>query len=197
MGIREQQKEKRRNEILYAGLDLFIRRGYSATKIKDIADQVGMSVGLLFHYFDSKEKLYEELIRQGVSFPMNLIGEDSYEDPLTCFQNMVEQIFHLIQIEPFAAKMFVLMNQAIYNEAAPPGVKELLKSFDVFTPAIKLIKKGQEMGTIREGDPHALAISFFCAIQGIAQQIAMEPSAPCPKSDWIMNIIKNDELKEE
>lgn len=55
MGMREQQKEKRRKEILLAGLDLYIRRGYSATKIKDIADQVGMSTGLLFHYFETKK----------------------------------------------------------------------------------------------------------------------------------------------
>lgn len=189
MGIREQQKEKRRIEILLAGLDLFIRRGYSATKIKDIADQVGMSVGLLFHYFETKEKLYEELIRQGVMYPMNLIGEDSL-DPLTVFQNMVEQIFHLIQLDPVVAKIFVLMNQALYNEAAPSGVKELLKSFDVFTPATRLMKKGQDTGTIREGNPQALAIAFLCAIQGIAEHIAMEPSASCPKSDWIIDIIR-------
>ena len=42
MGVRDIQKEKRRKEILEAGLDLFIRKGYAATKIKDIADQVGM-----------------------------------------------------------------------------------------------------------------------------------------------------------
>lgn len=55
MSTRDEQKEKRRKEILTAGLDLFIRKGYSATKIKDIAEHVGMSVGLLFHYFESKE----------------------------------------------------------------------------------------------------------------------------------------------
>ena len=66
MGIREEQREKRREEILAAGLDLFIRKGYVATKISDIAAQVGMSVGLLFHYFQSKENLYEELIKYGI-----------------------------------------------------------------------------------------------------------------------------------
>lgn len=189
MGIREQQKEKRRKEILLAGLDLFIRRGYSATKIKDIADQVGMSVGLLFHYFETKEKLYEELIRQGVTGPMDIMENNELE-PLMFFQNMVEQIFHYIQIESNSAKMFVLMNQAYYNEAAPTGVKDLLKNFDVYTPSIEWMKKGQEMGTIREGDPYALAVAFLCAIQGIAEQIAMKPFVPCPKSEWIIDIIR-------
>ncbi len=189
MGKREQQKEKRRVEILMAGLDLFIRRGYSATKIKDIADQVGMSVGLLFHYFETKEKLYEELIRQGVTGPMSMMENNELE-PLVFFQDMVEQIFHHIQIEPNSAKMFVLMNQAIYNEAAPIGVKDLLKNFDVYTPSIELMKVGQEMGTIREGDPYALTIAFWCSIQGIVEQIAMEPLVPHPKSEWIIDIIR-------
>ena len=86
--------------------------------------------------------------------------------------------------------MFVLMNQAYYNEAAPTGVKDLLRNFDVYTPSIELMKKGQEMGTIREGDPYALAIAFWCAIQGIAEQIAMEPFVPHPKSEWIIDIIR-------
>jgi AcrR family transcriptional regulator len=63
---RKEQKEKRRQEILCAALELFVSRGYAATKITDIAAQANMSTGLMFHYFESKEKLYEELIRMGV-----------------------------------------------------------------------------------------------------------------------------------
>lgn len=189
MGVREQQKEKRRKEILVAGLDLFIRKGYSSTKIKDIANQVGMSVGLLFHYFESKEKLYEELIKLGVMGPMSMVANTDME-PLMFFQAAVEQIFHYIKEDPFTAKMFILMNQAHYNEASPQKVKELLQGFDVFTPAIEIIKKGQVDGTIREGDPYALTIAFWCAIQGIAEQIAKDSSAPCPKGEWIIDIIR-------
>ena len=66
MGIRQEQKEQRRQEILYAALNLFVTKGYAATTITDIAESVSMSVGLLFHYFESKEKLYEELVRMGL-----------------------------------------------------------------------------------------------------------------------------------
>ena len=151
MGTRDEQREKRRQEILEMALDLFIRKGYAATKISDIAQNVGMSVGLLFHYFDSKEKLYEE---------------------------------------PFVAKMFVLMGQAFYNEAAPQGVKDLLQGLDIYTPTSMLMKKGQANGTIREGDPYALGIAYWCAIQGIAEQLAMYPDSPCPESDWIVDMIR-------
>lgn len=189
MGIREQQKEKRRQEILEAGLDLFIRKGYSATKIKDIADQVGMSVGLLFHYFETKEKLYEELVKLGISGPMSMMTNTDVE-PLEFFQVCAEQIFKYIQEEPFGAKMFVLMSQVYYSEGAPQSIQDMMRDFDVFTPTTEIMKKGQENGTIREGDSYALSIAYWCAIQGIAEMIALNPNTPCPKGEWIIDMIR-------
>jgi AcrR family transcriptional regulator len=189
MGVREQQKEKRRQEILEAGLDLFIRKGYSATKIKDIADRVGMSVGLLFHYFETKEKLYEELVKLGVSGPMSMVTNTDVE-PLEFFQMCAEQIFECIQGEPFVAKMFVLMSQVYYSEGTPQSIQDIMKDFDIFTPTTAIMKKGQENGTIREGDPYALSIAYWCSIQGIAEIIALNPNTPCPKGDWIIDMIR-------
>ncbi len=189
MGIREEQKEKRREEILMAGLNMFIRKGYASTKISDIAKHVGMSVGLLFHYFDSKEKLYEELISMGLSGPMSVM-EFSDMEPILFFERTAKQIFHFVQTESFAANMFVLMSQVFYNEAAPQSIKEMLQNFDIYTPTTLLIQKGQANGTIREGDPYALGIAYWCAIQGIAEQMALHPDTPCPESDWIIDIIR-------
>ncbi|HBW35989.1 TetR/AcrR family transcriptional regulator [Desulfosporosinus sp. BICA1-9] len=189
MGVREEQKEKRRKEILVAGLDIFIRKGYASTKISDIAEQVGMSVGLLFHYFESKVKLYEELITIGISGPMSVMAHTDME-PIKFLECTAKQIFHYVQTESLTAKMFVLMSQAYYNEAAPQSIKDKLRDFDIYTPTTLLIQKGQTNGTIREGDPYALAIAYWCAIQGIAEQIALNPDTPCPESDWIIDIVR-------
>lgn len=189
MGVREQQKEKRRKEILAAGLDLFIRKGYASTKISDIAKYVGMSVGLLFHYFKSKEQLYEELVTIGISGPMSVMAFTDME-PLKFFEVTAKQVFHYIKTDAFTSKMFVLMSQAYYNEAAPQSIKDKLQDFDIYTPTALLIKKGQANGTIREGDPNALAIAYWCAIQGIAEQMALNSNVPCPDSDWIIDIIR-------
>lgn len=189
MGIRDEQKEKRRKDILAAGLDIFIRKGYASTKISDIAAHVGMSVGLLFHYFKSKEKLYEELITIGISGPMSVMAPTDME-PLEFFESTAKRIFYYIKTEPFTAKMFVLMSQAYYNEAAPQSIKDKLQSFDIYTPTVLLIQKGQANGTIREGDPYALAIAYWCAIQGIAEQMALNPDTHCPESSWVIDIIR-------
>jgi Transcriptional regulator len=189
MGARDEQREKRRREILEAALDLFIRKGYAATKISDIAKSVGMSVGLLFHYFESKEKLYESLIRYGVSGPMKTMLPTD-DEPLSFLEDTAERIIHNIHAQPFIAKMFVLMNQAFYNEATPQNAKALLQDFDIYTPTSLLMKKGQANGTIRDGDPNALGVAYWCAIQGIAEQAAVNPDLPCPESAWIIDMIR-------
>ena len=192
MGIRDEQKEKRRKEILDAALDLFIRQGYAATKVSDIAQRVGMSMGLLFHYFASKEALYEELIRIGLSGPEKVMGLQE-DDPLRFFKSVVDTIFGFLRSQPFVAKMFVLMSQAMLNEAAPQGVKEMLSGFNIYTPTVRRIRQGQGNGTIREGDPGALAVAYWCAIQGIAEELAAIPEMPCPESSWIIDIIRRHE----
>jgi AcrR family transcriptional regulator len=193
MGVRVEQKEKRKNEILAAGLDLFIRRGYTSTKISDIAKQVGMSTGLLFHYFESKEKLYEALIQKGVSAPMNIMADSDLE-PIAFFETTTKRILNFFKCKPTFAKYFVLMNQAYYNESAPQSVKNMLKDYDIFTPTSRLIERGQETGTIRNGNSYALAMTYWCAIQGIAEQMVVNSENPYPESEWIVNILRGKNL---
>lgn len=92
MDTRKEKKERRRQEILYAALELFVTKGYAATKITDIAKSANMSRGLMFHYFESKEKLYEELIRmglEGTAYP----GEQKCEHAIDFFMNFTEELF--------------------------------------------------------------------------------------------------------
>lgn len=193
MSMRVEQKEKRKNEILAAGLDLFIRRGYTSTKISDIAKQVGMSTGLLFHYFESKEKLYEALIQEGVSAPMSIMADSGLE-PIVFFETTTKWILDFFKCNPAFAKYFVLMNQAYYNESAPQSVKNMLKDYDIFTPTSRLIERGQETGTIRNGNSYALAMTYWCAIQGIAEQMVVNPENPYPESEWIVDILRGKNL---
>jgi AcrR family transcriptional regulator len=127
---RKEQGEKRREEILVAALDLFIRKGYAATRTLDISRAVGVSEGLLFHHFETKEKLYEELIRRGVKAPQSMMSIPA-ADPITFFKQAAASIFNDIKTQPFTSKMFVLMNQAFFNEAPSPVVKKLLKQMDI------------------------------------------------------------------
>jgi AcrR family transcriptional regulator len=196
MTIRDEQKEKRRQEILFAGLDLFIKKGFSGTTIKDIAGAVGMSVGLLFHYFASKEELYLELVSLGIEGPMNTV-QPGDQEPMVFFESTAELVLAYVKTEPFFAKMFVLMHQAYYSDDVPPSVKEKLAGFDVYSPTAQIIKIGQQNGTIRKGDPLALAIAFWSAIQGVAETLASQPQLTCPEGKWIADILRNQKQEEK
>ena len=188
---RREQRERRRQEILGEALRLFVRKGYAATKVSDIAEAVGMSTGLMFHYFDSKEKLYEELVKLGVEGPMGMVGAMAAEgDALSFFEGAAAGIMGFLRDEPAMADMFVLMGNALRDEAVPEGARTLLAGLDVHTPTAEIVRRGQREGTIREGDPVALSIAFWCAIQGIAEELALNPDMPCPDSAWIVDIVR-------
>ena len=187
---RLEQKEKRRQEILRAGLDLFIRKGYSATKTAEIANVVGMSEGLLFHYFETKEKLYIALLNIAAS-GKDAIFELKSDEPLHFFEEAAKTILDYIQKEPFAAKLFVLMRRAQYEEVLPEQIRKYSMREKDIEFSIQLIKQGQKEGTIREGNPLALATTFFMAIQGIAESIVRNPEMPAPNPEWIVDIIRS------
>ncbi|WP_299881440.1 TetR/AcrR family transcriptional regulator [uncultured Sulfitobacter sp.] len=56
-GLRERQKNKRKNNMLKAALQLFRERGYDAVKLEEIADRADVSVGTVYTYFKTKNAL--------------------------------------------------------------------------------------------------------------------------------------------
>ena len=48
------RKDARPAELLAAALDLFVERGYAATRLDDVARRAGVSKGTLYLYFESK-----------------------------------------------------------------------------------------------------------------------------------------------
>lgn len=53
----------RRAEVLTLAADLFAERGLRATTVRDIADAAGILSGSLYHHFDSKEAMVDEILR--------------------------------------------------------------------------------------------------------------------------------------
>lgn len=189
MTKREEQKEKRRQDILRAGLNLFTNKGYEATKINDIAETAGMSLGLLYHYFDSVEILHEELIniallgRKGQYFP-------PYDNPLAFFLNSSSHIFDVIKSDPDYAKYFVLMKQAQRNQNLPIHIKEKLKQNDMIDQSIIMIEEGQRQGIFRKGNPMALAMAFWLSIEAYVEMITLNPDMPYPEAGWFVDMLR-------
>src|SRR6186713_1372870 len=62
----------RRDELLRIAARLFAEKGFRATTVRDIADAAGILSGSLYHHFDSKESMVDEILS---SFQEELFGQ--------------------------------------------------------------------------------------------------------------------------
>ena len=60
------RKEERPQEIAEAALAAFAEKGYAATRVDDVAKRAGVSKGLLYLYFKTKEELFKAVVRSFV-----------------------------------------------------------------------------------------------------------------------------------
>lgn len=79
--LRTRRPEDRAPEIARAALDLFVTRGFAATKLDDVARAAGVSKGLPYLYFKNKETLFKAAIAEAIGEPLVRASEfvDAYE----------------------------------------------------------------------------------------------------------------------
>lgn len=60
------RKENRPAELLAAALELFVARGFAATRLDDVAARAGVSKGTLYLYYPSKVELFKAVVRETI-----------------------------------------------------------------------------------------------------------------------------------
>jgi AcrR family transcriptional regulator len=65
--LRQRRKETRPQELLDAALELFVEKGFAATRSEEVARRAGVSKGTLYLYYPSKEELFKAVVRQSLS----------------------------------------------------------------------------------------------------------------------------------
>ncbi|HBF50938.1 MAG TPA: TetR family transcriptional regulator [Massilia sp.] len=68
----ERRKDARPQELLAAAIELFVERGFAATRLEDVARRAGVSKGTLYLYFENKEELFKAVVRTSI---VPVIGE--------------------------------------------------------------------------------------------------------------------------
>lgn len=188
---RKEQKEAKKMQIIQAALDLFVERGYYGTKTSQISRRAGISEGLLFHYFPTKEILLEELVNiglEGMRMPMLVKAENGLE----FFYQFTKTLFEEVEKNPLIAKMFVFMGHVIQAEDIPEKLRKLAISVDTIAYCQSWVETGQKDGSIREGNAMSLSNMYWCAIHGIMEQYAFHPEMPLPQPEWLTGMMRND-----
>jgi AcrR family transcriptional regulator len=84
----QRRKAARPAEIVAAALEVFVERGYAATKLEQVARRAGVTKGTLYLYFDSKEALFKAVVRETI-VPCIARGEQL----VASFQGSARELF--------------------------------------------------------------------------------------------------------
>jgi AcrR family transcriptional regulator len=80
------RKDARPEEITGAALEVFVERGYAATRLEDVAARAGVSKGTLYLYFANKEELFKAVIREGLVSPLSEMKDFVAQYPGSTFE---------------------------------------------------------------------------------------------------------------
>ncbi|MGG0172811.1 TetR/AcrR family transcriptional regulator [Paenibacillus dokdonensis] len=166
----EQIHEERKRQIKKAALKVFALHGIAGTKISSIAAAAGISQGLSYRYFSSKEELYTELVQEALDEAESAM-EHIHEFPGTPAEQI--RAFTCLMLDPDNRLSFLLIRQVQISEDAPEAAKRLIgqhppeKTIERLVP---IFIKGQEEGEFYEGEPAQLLLCYCSVITGLMLQ---------------------------
>lgn len=157
--VRRRRKEARPAELLDAAFELFVERGFAATRIDDIAARAGVSKGTVYLYFPSKQAVFEALVRQAVLPNLErLIGEMAR--PTAPVLELLRQLLRAI-LHTVAGSPLIRLPRLIIAES--PQFPELAQFWRetvidrMLGVVAGLIERGIAAGELRPVDPRDAA----------------------------------------
>ncbi|MCR2813321.1 TetR/AcrR family transcriptional regulator [Microbacterium sp. zg.Y1090] len=146
---RQEQTSERREQILSIAARLIAQRGYSATTVRDIADEAGILSGSLYHHFSSKEAILQEILRGFMTSLVERFEQIVAEagTPREVLDKLIEHAFVTIERQPDAVGLYQNELSFLVKE---PGF-EFLQEYSARIETIWLdqIKEGQRAGDFR------------------------------------------------
>jgi len=188
----ERMREKTREKIIYAAIALFAEKGLVATSVQDIAKRAGVSVGLMYHYYKTKDDVFHELVKQALESIDELKKMiDNHECPCTILNLIADDIvkdlesgYELSQWIMMLPQYFMANDKTNCNH----GVLDFHKRF--ICEISNLIKKGQSSGKFKDGDPDKMAYLFMSIIIGVCSlQLSVKEDFKVPTKEMLIGYI--------
>ncbi len=98
----------RHDQILAVAAGLFARKGVAATTVREIADEVGILSGSLYHHFDSKEAMVDEILAPYLADLRAAYKavRSSAADPRTKLRDLVAASLQVVEAHPHATEIY-------------------------------------------------------------------------------------------
>jgi AcrR family transcriptional regulator len=153
MARTEKVVEDRRAQILEAALKVFAQKGFDRATNADIAKEAGITAGLIYHYFKSKQAVLEAAI--SAASPLKVIRSAAPEmqdkPPRVMLRELMLQLLEVIESERFVSLLKIMLPEAIHG-TAPAGV--LLSSMKEATAFLeRYLRRWMKKGEVSIADP--------------------------------------------
>lgn len=160
-----------RDRIKAAALELFAAHGFGSTSMKAVATRAGVSAGLIYVYFESKDDLLRAVFEEGLRDVWTTLEPARSGEPAAALAGLVRQSFAVVREHENLWRL-------IYALRAQPSVlASVREAYAEWTRAI-----GAELEDVcrRAGhtDPATMAKVLFATIDGANQHRMAEPGYP-------------------
>ena len=150
----------RDEEILKIAAEVVWQKGFSGTKLSDIAEAAGIVKGSLYHYFDSKEEIYERLVSNVRGM---LDFEPAVDDGAVAAERLERFVRARLEVTLQYPLEVALLARDLVRMKGPTGDWARQGPKKYFQTLRQLILQGQKEGAFRAVDPDVVA----AMIQGV------------------------------
>jgi len=176
----KEEAEITKQNILAAGLHVFSRKGYKATRVEDIARQANVTTGAIYHHFGGKSELFVALVEKSEArvnqHVLQIVEEGG--TPATVLRRLLVRVFEFIEEDKDYRAMYELfINKTEFSpelstlfRQSLEGRRQLAQYFS------NLIMEGVEAGELRpDVSPQDAALALVGFMNGIGLIWVQDP----------------------
>jgi TetR/AcrR family transcriptional regulator, cholesterol catabolism regulator len=156
----------RDEEILKIAAEVFFARGFDGAKLEDIAREAGIVKGSLYHYFESKEDIYERLIEDIVNLVDFKDVAKGTTPPEERLEAMVRRRVEMVAAHPVEIGILGRQLAHMDGDIGDWARDYRRRNFDALR---QVIGQGQRSGVFRPADPEALAAFILGTITVLSE----------------------------
>ncbi|USK82605.1 TetR/AcrR family transcriptional regulator [Peribacillus frigoritolerans] len=163
--IRQASKEK----IRATAMELFMKQGYYATSISDIAKQAGISKGLLYNYYKGKEELLSEMVEARIKEVVEVMEEAfTLNTPREQLEHIINGAIDNIHQKPEVHRFY------LHLQTQPESDEDLIKYSHLIIEenARQFEFQCKIFESMGETDPRKRSLYFSSVLQGIMLMIS-------------------------
>jgi TetR/AcrR family transcriptional regulator, fatty acid metabolism regulator protein len=171
----------KRRLILDAAITVFARQGFHHCRVSDVADEAGVAYGLVYHYFDSKEEMLNELFLERWQIMLDAIAEIDAREELTPREKLHQVAGFIIDSyrhEPALMKVIIV---EVTRAANSFGRLHLEKIREAYARIAEIVESARRAGDFKQDiSAQFAAMCFYGAIEQLL-------------SGWIFDLLPQTE----